>query len=122
MQLASGDAVELDCTAESSGNFTVTQDGIRIHRPGNYMVVYTVHVPANETVSSRFILTLNGDRVAASATDVAALADGSTSSYTMHASLFVPADSLLKLVSLSPVSICQSPTSNVFTLTLHRMG
>ena len=122
MELAAGDAVDLESTSENGGEFTVTQDGIRIHRPGSYMVVYTVHVPANEAVSSRFILTLNGDRIAASAADVTSLADGSTNGYTMHASLFVPAGGLLKLVSLSPVSIRQSPASNVFTLSLHRMG
>ena len=121
VELAAGDAVELSPTFASTDDFTASQEGVRIHRPGDYLAVYTVHVPANQVVSSRFLLTLDGARIEASAQDVATVADYSTNGYTMHAMFHAEEDSLLKLVSLNPVSICGSSASNVFTLSLTRI-
>lgn len=122
VNLAAGDCVGFSCISENSSHFTATGEGIRIHHAGCYMVVYTVHVPANETVCSRFLLTLNGDRIASSAADVSTIADGSTNGYTMHALVHAQAGSLLKLATLGPVSICSGPASNVFTLSIHKIG
>ena len=85
------------------------------------MVIYTVHVPANETVNSRFVLSLDGERMHASAADVTSLADGSTNGYSMHAMVHAREGSLLQLVSLGPVSMCASACSNVFTLSIYRI-
>ena len=121
VELAAGDAVELSPTFANTGDFTASQEGVRIHRAGDYLAVYTVHIPAQHAVSSRFLLTLDGARIEASAQDVATVADCSTNGYTMHAMFHAEAGSLLKLVSLRPVSVCASSASNVFTLSLTRI-
>ena len=121
VELAAGDAVEFSPAFANTEDFSASQEGVRIHRAGNYLAVYTVHVPANQVVSSRFLLTLDGARIEASAQDVATTADYSTNGYTMHAMFHAGEDSLLKLVSLNPVSICPSSASNVFTLSLTRI-
>ena len=121
MELACGDSVALTTTFVNSDHFNATQDGIEILRGGTYLIVYTVHIPANNAVSSRFVLTLNGERITASALDVATEGDCTTDGFTMHAMVNAQAGSVLKLVSLNPVSICPSSASNVFTLTLTRI-
>lgn len=120
VNLNAGECVPFARPMDASCEFTAAPEGVRIHEAGSYMVIYTVNVPANETVSSRFLLTLNGNRIPASEMDVSAIADGSTASYTMHAMIYAPADSLLKLVSLGPVSICSTAASNVFTISISR--
>ena len=121
VELASGDSVTLNPSFSNSDDFNATQDGIELLRGGTYLIVYTVHVPANNAVSSRFVLTLNGERITASALDVSTEGDCTTDGFTMHAMVNAPAGSVLKLVSLNPVSICQSSASNVFTLSLTRI-
>ena len=121
VELAAGDSVDLSPCFDDSGDYTASREGVRIHRAGNYLAVYTVHIPANQAVSSRFLLTLDGARIEASAQDVVAAADCNTRGYTMHAMFHAGADSLLKLVSLNPVSIRASSASNVFTLSLTRI-
>ena len=121
VELASGDSVTLNPTFGNSDDFNATQDGVEILRSGTYLIVYTVHIPANNAVSSRFVLTLNGERITASALDVATEGDCSTNGFTMHAMVNAQAGSVLKLVSLSPVSIGQSSASNVFTLSITRI-
>jgi len=120
--LAAGDCVELSCTSEQTDHFTATCEGIRIHRAGSYMVIYTVHVPANEIVSGRFMLTLDGDRVASSAAEVSTVANGTSNGYSMHAMVHARAGSLLKLVSMNQLSICPGPCSNVFTLSISKIS
>lgn len=120
VNLNAGECVPFGRTMDASCEFTAAPEGVRIHEAGSYMVIYTVNVPANETVSSRFLLTLNGDRIPASEMDVSAIADGSTASYTMHAMIYAPAESLLKLVTLGPVSICSASASNVFILSISK--
>ena len=121
VELASGDSVTLNPSFSNSDDFNATRDGIELLRSGTYLIVYTVHVPANNAVSSRFVLTLNGERITASALDVATECDCTTDGFTMHAMVNAQAGSVLKLVSLNPVSICQSSASNVFTLSLTRI-
>ena len=121
VELACGDSVTLTPNFSNSRDFKATQDGVEILRSGTYLIVYTVHIPANNAVSSRFVLTLNGERITASALDVATEGDNTTNGFTMHAMVNAQAGSVLKLVSLNPVSICQSSASNVFTLTLTRI-
>ena len=121
VELACGDAVALSPTFINSGDFNATHEGIEILRSGTYLIVYTVHIPARQAVSSRFVLTLNGERIAASALDVATEGDCTTDGFTMHAMVNAQAGSVLKLVSLNPVSICQFSASNVFTLSLTRI-
>ena len=121
VELAAGDSVALSASHSSADEFTVTPEGIRIHNAGTYMVLYTVHVPANEAISSRFMLTLNGERIPFSSQDVSTVMDHSTNGYTMHATLDIPQDGLLKLVSMNPVSISGASASNVFTLSLTRI-
>lgn len=122
VELAAGDSVALTCGSDLNDEFTATAEGIRIQRAGTYMVIYTVHVPVNEVVNSRFALALNGDRVAASALDVATANDCTTNSYTMHALVQADCGDLLKLVTLNDVSIATSSASNVFTLTITRVN
>lgn len=121
VELAEGDAVVLSPTFESPGEFASTREGIEILQSGTYLILYTVHIPANHAVSSRFVLTLNGERIAASAMDVATEGDCTTNGFTMHAMVNAQAGSLLKLVALNPVSICPSSASNVFTLSITRL-
>lgn len=121
VELACGDAVTLNPTFIHSDDFHATHEGIEFLRGGTYLIVYTVHIPARQAVSSRFVLTLNGERIAASAMDVATEGDCTTNGFTMHAMVNAQAGSVLKLVSLNPVSICQSSASNVFTLSLTRI-
>jgi len=122
VELAAGDCVSLSCNAETGGEFTATPEGIRLHRGGSYMVVYTVHVPVNGAINSRFALALNGDRVAASGLDVASGSDCTTNGYTMHAVVHACAGDLLKLVCLNGASVAASPACNVFTLTVTPVG
>ena len=122
VELASGDSVTLNPSFSNSDDFNAIQDGIEILRSGTYLIVYTVHVPANNAVSSRFVLTLNGERITASALDVSTECGCATGGFTMHAMVNAQAGSVLKLVSLNPVSICQSSASNVFTLSLTRIS
>lgn len=122
VELAAGDSVALNCSSDLNDEFTATADGIRIRRAGTYMVIYTVHVPVNEVVNSRFALALNGDRVAASALDVATANDCTSNGYTLHALVQVDCGDLLKLVTLNDVSISTSSTANVFTLTITRVN
>ena len=121
VELACGDAVTLSPTFIHSDDCHATHEGIEILRGGTYLIVYTVHIPARQAVSSRFVLTLNGERITASAMDVATEGDCTTNGFTMHAMVNVQAGSVLKLVSLNPVSICPSSASNVFTLSLIRI-
>ena len=121
VELACGDSVMLTPNFSNSGDFNATQDGVEILRGGTYLIVYTVHIPANNAVSSRFVLTLNVERITASALDVATEGGCTTNGFTMHAMVNAQAGSVLKLVSLNPVSICPSSASNVFTLSLTRV-
>lgn len=111
----------LSPTFESPGEFASTREGIEILQSGTYLILYTVHIPANHAVSSRFVLTLNGERIAASAMDVATEGNCTTNGFTKHAMVNAQAGSLLKLVALNPVSICPSSASNVFTLSITRL-
>jgi hypothetical protein len=68
------------------------------------------------------VLTLNGDRVAGSGLEVATEVGTVTQSYTMHAVIWANAGDLLKLVSLSGISLETSTAANVFTLTIARVN
>lgn len=121
VSLDAGDGVAFRCAGAETGDFTLTRDGICIRRAGSYMVLYTVHVPADDAVCGRFALSLNGEMLADSTVEITSMADGSTGAHSMHALVHARENSLLRLVSLSPVSLCGATGGNVFTLTIVRM-
>lgn len=118
VQLSAGGSVSFSAAGDIPDGFSVESGGIRIENAGTYMAIYTVNVPANAAVSSRFVLTLNGSSISASAMDVSATAGDGTNGSTMSALFTADAGSLLNLSSLSPVNICPGPASNIFTLTI----
>lgn len=120
--LTAGNAVNLSRTSNPSDAFSVTSEGIRIFCPGVYMVLYTVNIPEDATVSSVFALTLNGTRVPASSTNVVTADDAVTDSYTMHTLVQANSGDLLSLVSLSDVSIATTSSVNIFTLTIVKVA
>lgn len=118
VQLGPGGNVNFTAAGGNPDGFSVESGGIRIENAGTYMAIYTVNVPANAAVSSRFVLTMNGSSIPASAMDVSATADDGTGGNTISTLFTAEEGSLLNLSSLSPVSIGASPASNIFTLTL----
>lgn len=86
------------------------------------MAVCTLHVPANETLSSRFTLALNGEQLQETMADISATACGSSASHSMHAVVYAREGSLLQLLTLSPISLHPASACNLFSLTLVRLA
>lgn len=121
LMVAAGENVCLTPSAACPDYYYCDEEGIRIRYSGTYMAILTMHVPALQAVSTRMYLTLNGDTLEDSAQDMAASADGTTS--TGSASLIFNAlpNSLLQLVSSENLSLTGCESANVFRLTLVKL-
>ena len=120
LMAAGGDGLNLIPT-ENHGHeyYSCTDGGILIRRPGSYMAIYTLHVPALHALSTRLYLSLNGNPLEESAQDVSTISDATTSSYTTHMIFHAFPNSLLRLVTSEDISInpsCEMPAAAKLTL------
>ena len=105
-----------------SSDYEVCADGsVLIHRPGTYMAIHSLHVPAMQTLSTQMFLTLNGNPLDATAQDVTRIADGTAGGSTRHSIFRAWPNSELRLISGSDIALNNSDCTNVFSLTLIRI-
>ena len=123
MMVEAGGTIPL--TAEiCSADYEVCNDGsILIHRPGTYMAIYSLHVPALQSLSTQMFLSLNGTPLEGSAQDVSRIADGTTGGSSRHSLFRAWPNSELRLISTQSISVTEpQDCTNVFSLTLIRLG
>lgn len=103
--------------------YSPSQGGVLIRCPGIYLVFYTVHIPANQTISSSFSLELNGEALPSSTQTIGTASDSATSGSTVHTLVQASSGSLLTLNPSATVNLSgASSTPNVFTLTIVRLA
>ena len=122
MIVGAGGAIPLSPSVVNQNCFHCTDNGILIRRPGTYMVVYSMHVPAMQSVSTRMYLCLNGNILEDSIQDIATATDGTTGIATAHMIFHALPNSLLKLVSTEEFNVnCTGDAPHLFRLTLTQM-
>ena len=120
--VGAGSAIPLIPSVVNQNCFCCTENGILIRRPGTYMVIYSMHVPAMQSVSTRMYLSLNGNILEDSIQDIATCTDGSTGVASGHLIFHALPNSLLKLVSTEDFNVSSSgDVPHVFRLTLTQM-
>lgn len=105
LMVGAGSMIPLIPSVVNQNFFCCTDNGILIRRPGTYMVIYSMHVPAMQSVSTRMYLSLNGNILEDSVQDIAACTDGSTGIATAHLIFHALPNSLLRLVSTEDFNI-----------------
>lgn len=104
-------------------DYELCPDGaIRICRPGVYMAIHSLHVPALQTLSTQLYLSLNGSPLESSAQDVARIADGTSGGSTRHVLFRAWPNSDLRLISSGNISVGDAQGGvSPFSLTLIRL-
>jgi hypothetical protein len=90
----------------TSGAFRHCRGDFRIICGGTYLVFVKIIVPANETLTTRLFLAINGEEVPNTAINITKTTTGNSQSYELNALISVDADDILSVRS-----------SNAFTLT-----
>ena len=114
-----GDAVPLTSSVANHNYFHCTDGGILIRKPGTYMAIYSMHVPAMQAVSTRIYLTLNGNVLENSIQDVSTAVGCTTGASAAHLIFHALPNSLLRLESSEELNLTGTgETPHVFRLTL----
>ena len=98
------------------------EDGVvRLRRPGAYAVSYTFAVPENYTFFSNLFLTMNGETVPGSATQIEKNTTSNSMVYSGQAIVQAGECAKLSLVSSEPVDITAGSSDPIATLVVHRL-
>lgn len=90
----------------TSGAFRQCRGEFRLICGGTYLVFFKIIVPANQTLTTRLWLAINGEEVPGTSLNIVKTTTGNAESYTLNAVVFAEADDVLSVRS-----------SNAFTLT-----
>ncbi len=114
-----GGSIPLSASLVNQNYFHCVDDGILIRRPGTYMAIYSMHVPAMQAVSTRTYLSLNGSILEDSIQDISTAVGCTTGTTSVHLIFHALPNSLLQLVSTEELNLSGTgQTPNVFRLTL----
>lgn len=114
-----GGAIPLSASVVNRNYFDAVEEGVLIRRPGTYMAIYSMHVPAMQALSTRTYLTLNGNILEDSVQDISTAVGCTTGTTSVHLIFHALPNSLLQLVSTEELNLVSAGgTPHVFRLTL----
>ena len=114
-----GGVIPLSASLVNRNYFDAVEGGILIRKPGTYMAIYSMHVPAMQAVSTRTYLSLNGNILEDSIQDISTAVGCTTGTTSVHLIFHALPNSLLQLVSTEELNMsCAGESPNVFRLTL----
>jgi hypothetical protein len=93
-----------DCSY-TSGAFLQCRGAIRLICGGVYLVFVKILVPANETLTTRLSLRLNGEEVPGAAINIQKTTTGSSASFALDAVVIADADDVLSVHSSNPFTL-----------------
>jgi len=96
---------ETNCSF-TSGAFRTCRGEFQLICGGTYLVFIVINVPANETLTTRLTLTLNGEEVPGASINIVKPNTGYSATFELNAVVTADADDILSVIS-----------SNAFTLT-----
>lgn len=122
LNVDAGGEIPLDAAVVNRNYFDTVDGGIRIRKPGTYMAIYSMHVPAMQAVSTRTYLNLNGDILEDSIQDISTAVGCTTGTTAVHLIFHALPNSLLHLVSTEELNLsCAGEAPNLFRLTLVKL-
>lgn len=119
LMVEAGGSIPFTASVANYNYFDAVEGGILIRKPGTYMALYSMHVPAMQAVSTRTFLTLNGNVLEDSIQDISTAVGCTTGTTSVHLIFHALPNSLLQLVSTEELNMSGSgETPNLFRLTL----
>lgn len=117
--VSAGNAVPLTAQLINPEYFAPAQGGIAIRRAGLYMAIFCINLPPLQTISTNFVLRLNGTAIDASRIALTCTSDNNNTCVTGQALVQATPNSLLTLNTESAFAIeVPSTVENVFSLSL----